>query len=146
MATAALLRITNSSQTSRQTVSCHNYTHHHSQQHRYSIASLARASNVCGTLRPSALAVVRLIRSAMRVSGKCRSTSLRRLLGQTSLKGHSFFQFDDIGVTSAYPNRMLAFKLILDQRGMLIKIARDNPPNDNVEELQRAIWSLVKRE
>jgi hypothetical protein len=95
----------------------HNQTHHRSKQHRYSIASLVRASNVCGTLRPSALAVVRLIRSATRVSGKCRSTSLRRLLGQTSLKGHSFFQFDDIGVTSAYPNRMLAFTLILDQRG-----------------------------
>jgi hypothetical protein len=64
---------------------------HRSKQHLYSIASLARASNVCGTQRPSALAVVRLIRSSMRVSGKCRSTSLRRLLGQTSLKGHSFF-------------------------------------------------------
>ena len=64
---------------------------HRSEQHLYSIASLARASNVCGTQRPSALAVVRLIRSSMRVSGKCRSTSLRRLLGQTSLKGHSFF-------------------------------------------------------
>lgn len=31
---------------------------HRSKQHLYSIASLARASNVCGTLRPSALAVV----------------------------------------------------------------------------------------
>jgi hypothetical protein len=35
--------------------------------------------------------LVEKIRSSMRVSGKCRSTSLRRLLGQTSLKGHSFF-------------------------------------------------------
>ena len=61
-------------------------------------------------------------------------------------EGSFVFQFDDIGVTSAYPNRMLAFTLILDQRGMLIRIARDYPSNDNVEELQRAIWSLVKRE
>jgi len=30
--------------------------------------------------------------------------------------------------------------------GMLIKTARDVPSNDNIEELQRAIWSLVKRE
>jgi hypothetical protein len=32
-------------------------------------------------------------------------------------EGSFVFQFDDIGVTSAYPNRMLAFTLILDQRG-----------------------------
>jgi hypothetical protein len=30
--------------------------------------------------------------------------------------GHSFW-FDDIRVTSACPNRMLAFTLILDQQG-----------------------------
>jgi hypothetical protein len=71
---------------------CHNPTHAPQQSARavvvsYSITSSARASSVCGTVRPSAFAVVRLITRSNLVgcsTGRSAGFAPRRILSTKS--------------------------------------------------------------
>src|SRR4051812_48659875 len=58
----------------------------------YSITSSARASNVGGTVRPSALAVLRLITSSYLV-GACTGTGLRSIRNSAVTQGQANREF-----------------------------------------------------